>query len=159
MRRIAADVDKFVGGLLSATNASAAVRAEAIGAMHPTPPEWTEPYVDLLKRLAAARQAARHLPRQVDVLVHERVVWRRNVKPETIRRLGLEDPQAGRLIRLVAAFLRSQSAHVDIVDRALTAAIPAVADRPEAVSAEPSAESEREDGQPTLLDALDSAAK
>ncbi len=156
MRRISADVDKFVGGVLSATNASAAVRAEAIGAMHPTPPEWTEQYVDLLKRLAGSRDAARHLPRQVDVVVHERVVWRRNLNPEAIRRLDLRDEQAGRLIRLVAAFLRSQSAHVDVVDRALTAPFPASDTKPERLPTESETEKPQQDGQPSLLDSLDS---
>ena len=155
MRRIAADVDKFVGGLLSATNASAAIRADAIGAMHPTPPDWTEQFVDLLRRLGSARDAARSLPRQVDVLVYERAVWRRDLKPETVRRIGLSDPEAGRLTRLIAAFLRSQSAHIDVIDRALTATVPVVSGSPLADPdhpVPPSSLAPPSSRQPSLLD-------
>ena len=38
-------------------------------------------------------------------------------------RLALSDSETGRLMRLVAAFLRSQAAHIEVVDRALTTKI------------------------------------
>jgi hypothetical protein len=124
MRRISRDVDKFVAGLLVISNAPADVKAGAVGAMHPTPPTWTQPFLELLERIAAARETAVQLPRQMDVLVHERIVWRRNLKAEPIRRLQMDRPEVGRLVRLIAAFLRHQAAHIEVVDRALTAEIP-----------------------------------
>jgi hypothetical protein len=153
MRKISADVDKYVAGVLSAANAPASLRMEVMGAMHPTAPEWTEQFVDLLKRLALSRAAARHLPRQLDALAYERIVWRRNLKPETVQRLELDDPAAGRLVRLVAAFLRSQAGHVDVVDRALTAPIPLAGQGPgEEQLEQPGLALEMPDLQPTLLD-------
>ena len=94
-----------------------------MGALHPEAPAWTEQFVDLVCRIASYREAARMLPRQVDLLAHERIVWRRDIDSLLGNRVGLTDPQAGRLIRLVAAFLRSQSAYVEVVDRALTTEI------------------------------------
>lgn len=122
MRRIASDVDKYVAGLLTAAKAPASIRSEAIGALHPEPPEWTLQFVELLCRLAASPDKARRLPRQLDLLVHERIVWKREVNEIPFGRLSLDDPDAGRLVRLVNAFLRSQAAHIDVVDRALATA-------------------------------------
>lgn len=121
MRRISADVDKYIAGLLVAANAPPAVRADAIGALHPRPPDWAEQYIDLLRRLAALPTTARELPRRVDVLVFERLVRRRHIAEHVVRRVGLDDPDTGRLIRLIAAFLRSQAGNVAVVDKALTA--------------------------------------
>ena len=123
MRRIALDVDKFVGGVLAAAKAPASLAAEAMGAIHPVAPAWTEQFVELLSRIAAVREEARSLPRQTDLLAYERLVWRREVVPIPYGRLALSDSETGRLMRLVAAFLRSQSAHIDVVDRALTTKI------------------------------------
>lgn len=120
MRRIAADVDKFIGGVLVAANAPADVRADAIGALHPQPPEWTEPFLQLVHRLAREPAATRILARQVDLLVFERLTRRRHVDAHAAERLGLGEETAGRLIRLIGAFLRSQVGNVPIVDKALT---------------------------------------
>jgi hypothetical protein len=150
MRRIARDVDKYVAGLLVLSNAPAEVKANAVGAMHPRPPQWTEPFLELLVRVAASREAAIHLPRQMDVLVHERIVWRRNLKGELVRRLEMDRPETGRLIRLVAAFLRNQAANVDVVDRALTAEIPASSEAHGTNSASAVADPPAESGQVSL---------
>jgi hypothetical protein len=123
MRRISADVDKFVGGVLVAAKAPADIRTQAIGALHPQPPEWTEQFLDLTRRVAMTRSAARDLPRQVDLLVFERLTRRRHVPAIAVQRVGLDDPESGRLIRLIAAFLRGQVANVAVVDRALTTPI------------------------------------
>lgn len=123
MRRIAADVDKYIGGVLTAAKAPAVLVADAMGAMQPEPPQWTEQFIDLVSRIAAEREKARLLPRQADLLVHERVVRKRHVGRVPYDRAALADPETGRLIRLVAAFLRSQSAHVEVIDRALTSPI------------------------------------
>ena len=125
MRRIALDVDKFVGGVLAAVKAPASLTTEAMGAMHPVPPAWTEQFLELLSRIAVVHEEARRLPRQADLLAYERIVWRREVKPLPYGRLALSDSETGRLVRLVAAFLRNQAASIDVVDRALTTKIKA----------------------------------
>jgi hypothetical protein len=123
MRRISADVDRYIGGLLAAANAPAEIRIQAIGALHPEPPEWTESFLDLTRRIALSRGAARSLPRQIDVLVFERLTRRRHVPAVAVTRTGLDDSESGRLIRLVGAFLRSQASNVAAVDKALTTPI------------------------------------
>ena len=125
MRRISADVDKFIGGVLVAANAPASMRVEAIGALHPQPPEWTAQYLDLTRRIAMSREAARNLPRQIDLLIFERLTRRRHVPPVAVTRIALDNPETGRLIRLIAAFLRSQAANVAAVDKALSTPIDA----------------------------------
>ena len=130
MRRIAFDVDKYVIGLLTAANMSANVTADATGALHPEPPVWTKQFVEFISRLAANRERARLLPRQIDLIAHERIVWRREVNLIPYERLSLTDPEAGRLVRLVAAFLRGQVTHIEIVDRALSTALKAAGQYP-----------------------------
>jgi len=122
MRRIASDVDKFIGGVLVAAKAPAHIRTEAMGALHPQPPEWAEQFVDLVGRIASSRAAARNLPRQIDLLVFERLTRRRNVPTVAVAKIGLEDPECGRLIRLIGAFLRGQ-ANIAVVDKALNTPI------------------------------------
>lgn len=147
LRRISADVDKYVAGLLVAAKAPASVRAEALGALHPRAPDWTEQYIDLLRRVASSPAAARELPRRVDVVAFERLVRRRHVADHVAKRLGLEDADTGRLIRLIAAFLRSQAGHVAVVDKALTA--PLASSQPDDGSAEQSSGGKADQG--TLL--------
>ena len=147
MRRIAADVDKYVGGLLAATKAPPSMITDAMGALHPEPPQWSGQFVELVSRLAANREKARPLPRQMDALAHERIVWRREVNPICRDRLSLGDPEAGRLVRLVAAFLRSQTAQLDVIDRALSTAIKAAGRAP--VPESPNDQSDAEPEPPT----------
>jgi hypothetical protein len=150
MRRISADVDKFIGGVLVAANAPAAVRAQAIGALHPQPPEWTEQFLALTRRLAVSRRAARELARQVDILAFERLTRRRHVPAVAVIRTGLDNAEAGRLIRLIGAFLRSQVANVTVVDKALTTPIASV----NTAAAQPRTDeppSDESHGQGTLL--------
>lgn len=154
MRRIAANVDKFVGGVLAEAKAPASVKTEAMGALHPEPPEWTEQFVDLVSRLAMNPNKARVLPRQMDVLAYDRIVWRREVNPISFERLNLGDPEAGRLVRLVGVFLRSQAAFIEVVDRALSTDIRAARPTPdlEVPTDQPDTESEPP-VQPPLLEA------
>lgn len=124
LRRIARDVDKFVGGLLTAAGASESVRADAMGAIHPEPPEWTEPFIETLVRLGQDAPSAQALPRQLDHMVFERMVNHREVRPAAVSRLRMEDQRTGRQARVVAAFLRGQVAEIEAVDKALTTALP-----------------------------------
>ena len=152
-RQIAKDVDKFIGGILKAANAPPSVAVDAMGALHPEAPTWTEPFVDLISRIALCTEKARMLPRQIDLLAYERIVWKREVFAGPHDRLRLGDPDVGRLVRLVAAFLRGQSAHVEEVDRALTTPIKAAGHpaSPETQSGN-SNEEGRSPIQATLLD-------
>ena len=153
MRRIAADVDKYVGGLLAAANAPATMITDAIGALHPEPPPWSQQFAELVSRLAANREKARSLPRQMDTLAYERIVWRREVKPIPHDRLSLGDPEAGRLVRLIAAFLRSQAAQIEVVDRALSTTIKAAAQAQEPQSSNDVSDPEPDPRvQPPLLE-------
>lgn len=120
MRRIAADVDKYIGGVLVAANAPASMRAEVVGALHPRPPSWTESFLDLTQRIASKPAIARELPRRLDLLIFERLTRRRHVPADAVMKVGLDDPDTGRFIRVIAAFLRSQVANVTVVDKALT---------------------------------------
>lgn len=147
MRQISKDVDKFVVGVLTAAQAPQDLQVEAMGALHPQPPKWTDQFIELVQRVAAEPEAARELPRRMDLLAFERLTRRRHVDDIAVKRVGLDDPATGRLIRLVAAFLRSQAALVDIVDRALTSPVD-----PQPAPAAEGANSERSTVQPSLLD-------
>jgi hypothetical protein len=72
----------------------------------------------LARLLGAQVRRAGGADRETLALVEEIAVvgraWR-----AAIERIGLDDPEAGRLIRLVGAFLRSQVASVAVVDKAL----------------------------------------
>jgi len=48
---------------------------------------------------------------------------RRHVPAQGVTKIGLDNSDAGRLIRVIAAFLRSQVANVAVVDKALTTPI------------------------------------
>lgn len=151
MRRIADDVDKYVIGLLAAANAPANVTVEATGALHPEPPVWTRQFIEFISRLAANRENARLLPRQIDLIAYERIVWQREVNLIPYNRLSLTDPEAGRLVRLVAAFLRSQITHVEIVDRALSTPLKAAGQCPSADAATDESHDEHEASIQTSL--------
>jgi hypothetical protein len=118
MRRLSEAIDKFVGGLLATVDAPAAVRADALGAFQPRPPDFTDPLVELIGRLAATPGATRRLGRQVDLVVFERVVHHREPPPVALARLGVDEP-AGRAMRQMAAFLRGQARLPDEVSKAL----------------------------------------
>jgi hypothetical protein len=140
MRRISADVDRYIGGLLAAAHAPADLRVDAIGVLHPEPPEWTESFLDLTRRLALSRGAARSLPRQIDVLVFERLTRRRHVPAVAVARIDLDDSESGRLIHLIGAFLRSQASNVAVVDKVLTTPV----EGSNAMGKEPTADDSRE---------------
>jgi len=59
-----------------------------------------------------------------DLLVHERVARAREVPEHAARRTGLERQDTARLPNLLAAFLRGCDAAPDMVNDALTSAVP-----------------------------------
>lgn len=122
MRKIAERVDDYVAKLLGSIDAPADVRTSAMGAFLPVPPEYTEPILELISRLASEANLTSQLPRQMDALIFERLVRRRDIAPELTARLGLSD-DTERLIRLIAAFLRGQFNVPSAVDKVLTTPI------------------------------------
>lgn len=110
MRELSAAVDRYIAGVLAQAGVSRTVALEAMGAFAPTPPPYTEPFSELSRRLVARVDVLRQLPRYMDLVLYERVVWRREPAPLVIERLDLPDVAAmGRASRLVAAFLVGQA--------------------------------------------------
>lgn len=122
MRRLSDAIDKYLAGVLATVNAPADVRADAVGAFQPRPPDFTDPLVELIGRLSAAPSLTRQLGRQVDLVMFERVVHRREPPHRAVSRLGIGEP-AGRAMRQIAAFLRGQAGLPDELARALTDAL------------------------------------
>jgi hypothetical protein len=124
MRRISDSIDKYVNGVLSAAKVPADVRTSAIGAFLPEPPDWAEPLAEVAWRMGRSAIQARALPRQIDLLVHERVARNREVAERAAGRIGLERQDTARLRNLLAAFLRGCDACPDVINDALTSAVP-----------------------------------
>jgi hypothetical protein len=122
-RRLSNAIDKYMAGVLTATDAPATLRTEAMGAFLPQPPEWTASLVELVRRLASNSVASRQLPRRLDLLLFERLVNRRHITPIAINRLGMHADSFGQQRRLLAAFLRSHPGLPEIVDKSMTAAL------------------------------------
>jgi hypothetical protein len=124
MRRLSDSIDKYLNGVLSAANVPADIRTSAIGAFLPEPPDWAEPLAEVAWRMSRSAIQARSLPRQIDLLVHERVARAREVPDHAAQRAGLERQDTARLRNLLAAFLRGCDASPDVVNDALTSAVP-----------------------------------
>jgi hypothetical protein len=107
MRKQAERVDEYVAKILNSLDAPADVRTSAMGAFLPVAPEYTEPLLELISRLAAEAAASAQLPRQMDATLFECLVRRRDLTPEVRGRLGMS-PTTERQIHLIAAFLRGQ---------------------------------------------------
>jgi hypothetical protein len=124
MRRLSDSIDRYIGGVLTAAKVSAHVRTDAMGAFLPQPPDYAETLAELTWRLGRVPLAARSLPRQVDLLLFERVANRREVQEPAAQRLGLARADSTRLRSLVAAFLRGCGASPDAVDVAFVTPVP-----------------------------------
>jgi hypothetical protein len=122
MRKLAERVDEYVAKLLGSIDAPAEVRTTAMGAFVPVPPDYAEPLLELISRLAVEAATTATLPRLLDAVIFERLVRRRDVTPELTARLGII-PATERYIRLVAAFLRGQFNLPEAVDKVLTTPI------------------------------------
>jgi hypothetical protein len=122
VKKLAERVDVFVGKVLSGLNAPPEVVTSTIGAFAPVPPDYTEPLLELISRLAADAAATAALPRQMDTVVFERLVHRRVVNEKVLARLNCTHGTE-RLVRLVAAFLGGQFALPEPVKKVLTTAL------------------------------------
>jgi len=119
IRNLSDRLDEFVGKILTSVNAPDDIRASAIGAFLPVPPDYTEPLLELVSRLATEAALTARLPWQLDAVLFERLVRRRELSSDLKRRLGLTE-NTERLARLVAAFLRGQFTLPGPVDKVLT---------------------------------------
>lgn len=137
IRNISDRFDEYIGKLLSSLGAPAEIKVNAMGAFLPTPPEYAEPLLELVSRLAADSAATARLPRQLDAVLFERLVRRRNLSPQLAQRLGLSY-SAERLAKLLAAFLRGQFALPEPVDKTLTTPLLGEAHRTEETVSQPS---------------------
>lgn len=121
MRRLGAKIDKFVAGILTAANAPATIKINAMGALEPQKPEYTETFIELALRLRDVSLEARRAPRQLDLLLHERLTNGREPAPIPAQRIGLKSTGEGaRLRRIIAAFLRSQAGLPDEIAGAIS---------------------------------------
>ncbi|MHA3019664.1 hypothetical protein ACXPWS_05265 [Mycobacterium sp. BMJ-28] len=120
MRALSDRVDEYVGKLLASLNAPPEMQANALGAFLPSPPDYADPLLELISRFATEASATARLPRQLDAILFERLVHRRELTAAAYARLDMS-PSTERLIRLFAAFLRGQFNLADAVDKALTA--------------------------------------
>lgn len=122
-RRLSDAIDKYIAGLLATAHAPPSVQVNAMGAFTPKPPEWTDSLIELVGRLAATIQEVRQLPRQLDLLMFERLVNRRHISDVAVERLKLHTDGFGQQRRLLAAFLRFHAALPAAVDKVLAAEV------------------------------------
>ncbi|MDF2990598.1 MAG: hypothetical protein K0S37_1112 [Microbacterium sp.] len=122
MRVLARDIDKYISGVLTAANAPATIRTQAIGAFEPSPPDWADSLAELALRLRRIPNIA-DLPRQLDLLVYERLARGRTVPADAASRLRLADPETTVAIRTLAAFLRNYQGITNDVSDLITAPV------------------------------------
>ena len=156
MRQLSRDFDKFISGLLAAAKASPEVRTEAMGAFEPSPPEWADSAAELAIRLAH-QPSLRDLPRQFDLVVHERLARGRDVSEAVRVQLRINDPATRASVSLIAAFLRRFGSLKDDLSDLLVAGFA----KPMQGAPEPVPDKEAEATAPTLpgLGAISSVAE
>ncbi|WP_226487662.1 hypothetical protein [Streptomyces parvulus] len=120
MRKLSDSIDKFVGGILAAAKVAPEIRTETIGAFLPEPPDYADSLAELCWRFKSDAPVARALPRQMDLLIFERLVHQRELSGSAVTRMGLDRESSARMRRLVAAFLRGCDASFDALEKALT---------------------------------------
>ncbi|MFF2677664.1 DNA-binding response regulator [Arthrobacter koreensis] len=119
VRKLSERFDEYLGKILSSLDAPADIRVTAVGAFLPTEPEYAEPLVELIHRLSAEAATTAKLPRQLDAIMFERLVRRRDLDPQVLKRLCI-DRDTERQVRLIAAFLRGQFSLPAPVEKVLT---------------------------------------
>jgi hypothetical protein len=99
-------VDEYVTKLLTSLDAPMDVWVTSPGAFRPEPPDYTEPLLELVHRLASSAAVVSRLPRQMDAIMFQRLTGDAMWCPDR-RRLQL-DADCERSVRLIGAFLRGQ---------------------------------------------------
>lgn len=108
-RRLADAFDKYLLGLLTEAGLNERAIVGSTGAFHPRPPDYAEAFADLLRRLAQTTRTTRNLPRTADLITYERVVRRRELRPDLLDRLGAKEPlMTVKTFRLLIVFLEGQ---------------------------------------------------
>jgi hypothetical protein len=121
MHRLSERVDEYVTKLLTSLDAPMDVRVGSLGAFRPEPPDYTEPLLELVHRLASSAAVVSRLPRQMDAIMFQRLYWRRDV---ALARKRLElDADCERFVRLIGAFLRGQFQLPAPVEKVLSASL------------------------------------
>ncbi|HZR50346.1 MAG TPA: hypothetical protein VFB06_12580 [Streptosporangiaceae bacterium] len=120
MRTLADSFDKYLNRALKEAGADNRLLVESMGAFRPSPPKWTQPFVELVERLSTSTCLI-DLPRHTDLIMHERLVKRQHASIEALERVSRAGQDAlARDRRQVAAFLRACVKLPDAVLRALT---------------------------------------
>ncbi|MGW5241879.1 hypothetical protein ACWEOW_23340 [Monashia sp. NPDC004114] len=111
MRHMSDAIDRYITDMLARAGAQRGSIVQSLGAFSPTPPTWSEPYAELLRRLATGIPHARDLPRYTDLIASERLLNGRPETDEMLNVLKFHDPDAVRYAnRLALTFLRGQGA-------------------------------------------------
>lgn len=161
VRKLSERFDEYLAKILTSIDAPPDILTTAMGAFMPVPPDYSAPLLELISRMADDAATTALLPRQLDAVLFERLVRRRDLSPELSRRLHLSS-RTQRLVKLIAAFLRGQFTLPGPVDKVLTTSLQAGPNASN-VDAQPAeAESHAPDAQPqsTLFEQdLGNAAK
>lgn len=123
MRQLSDSFDHYLSSVLDRHGVPRAEIVPILGAFQPSPPSWTEAFVELIRRIGAEAADARGLPRYADLIVTEHFVRRRPVDAGTLAAFGFAEPEGlRRLLRAILAFLEGQAglprdAVAEIVER------------------------------------------
>ena len=110
MTELSKQFDSVVGRLLDHLKAPRSVIVDSMGMFSPQAPPWANGFAELVTRLARESQAARELPRVLDVALYESIVRQRPTQKEALRALRVRDLDATiRLGRFVGKFLESHA--------------------------------------------------
>jgi len=120
MKELSKRIDRYVAGLLAAADAPTSIRADAMGAFFPEPPDFASSLAELAVRFARAHNGAT-LPRRIEMLMHERVARGRQPSSEVAERLGLAEIPTE--ISAFAAFLRRFTGLTADISSALTSPV------------------------------------
>jgi hypothetical protein len=120
MRSLADSFDKYLSRALKEAGGDNRILIESMGAFHPSPPKWAQPFVELIERLSKS-SCLIDLPRHTDFIIYERLVKRQHANVEALERVSRASQDAlARDRRQVAAFLRACVKLPDAVSKALT---------------------------------------
>ena len=104
MQELSKSVDRYVLAVLKQAGVDPAKHLDALGALDPKAPPYTEPLVEVLERLAAGTSATAQLGRMLD----ERIAARRGSPVPASAPAIPQTEHASLLLDTVATFLRGQ---------------------------------------------------
>lgn len=111
VRRIAEAVDTYWSQVASKAGVPSHAIVQALGAFSPKPPDWSEAYAELLRRLGESAESCRHLPRYCDLVAASALLTARAPEQPSVAALHVPDAdEVSYLLRLVMKFLGGQAA-------------------------------------------------